>query len=82
MFAGHEGTEKASRIEAGTVVAREAVAVAWEASRAVRSRDTVTAAPSAPNKRPSAPVESDTPRSPQPPHASRGKSGSTGSMYG
>ena len=63
-FAGHEGTEKASRIEAGTVVACEVVAVAWEASRAVRSRDTVTATPSAPNKRPSAPVEFDTPRSP------------------
>ena len=32
-FAGHEGTEKASRIEAGTVVALEEVAVAREASR-------------------------------------------------
>ena len=32
-FAGHEGTEKASCIEAGTVVALEVVAVAREASR-------------------------------------------------
>ena len=48
----------------------EVVAVAGEASRAVRSRDTVTATPSAPNKRPSAPVESDTPRSP---HATAGQ---------
>ena len=64
-FAGHEGTEKASCIEAETVVAIEAVAVAWEASRAVRSTDTVTATPSAPNKRPAAHVEFDTPRSPQ-----------------
>ena len=44
-FAGHEGTEKASCIEAGNVVAFEVVAVAREASPAVRSRDTVTAAP-------------------------------------
>ena len=64
-FAGHEGTRQMSRIEAETVVAFEAVAVAWEASRAVRSTDTVTATPSAPNKRPAAHVESDTPRSPQ-----------------
>ena len=64
-FAGHEGTEKASCIEAETVVAREVVAVAREASPAVRSTDTVTATPSAPNKRPAAHVESDTPRSPQ-----------------
>ena len=64
-FAGHEGTEKASCIEAETVVAIEAVAVAWEASRAVRSTDTVTATPSAPNKRPAAHVDFDTPRSPQ-----------------
>ena len=69
-FAGHEGTEKASRIEAGTVVACEVVAVAREASRAVRSRDTVTATPSAPNKRPAAHVDSDTPRSP---HATAGQ---------
>ena len=64
-LAGHEGTEKASCIEAETVEAIEVVAVAWEASRAVRSTDTVTATPSAPNKRPAAHVESDTPRSPQ-----------------
>ena len=64
-LAGHEGTEKASCIEAETVVAREAVAVAREASPAVWSTDTVTATPSAPNKRPAAHVESDTPRSPQ-----------------
>ena len=64
-FAGHEGTEKASCIEAETVVALEVVAVAREASRAVRSTDTVTATPSAPNKRPAAHVDSDTPRSPQ-----------------
>ena len=65
MFAGHEGTEKASCIEAETVVAREVVAVAREASPAVRSTDTVTATPSAPNKRPAAHVDFDTPRSPQ-----------------
>ena len=64
-FAGHEGTEKASCIEAETVVAREVVAVAREASPAVRSTDTVTATPSASNKRPAAHVEFDTPRSPQ-----------------
>ena len=64
-FAGREGTRQMSCIEAETVVAREVVAVAWEASRAVRSTDTVTATPSAPNKRPAAHVESDTPRSPQ-----------------
>ena len=64
-FAGHERTKKASCIEAETVVALEVVAVAREASPAVRSRDTVTATPSAPNKRPAAHVESDTPRSPQ-----------------
>ena len=64
-FAGHEGTKKASLIEAETVVALEVVAVAREASPAVRSTDTVTATPSAPNKRPAAHVESDTPRSPQ-----------------
>ena len=39
-FAGHEGTQKASCIEAGTVVACEVVAVAWEASRAVHGRET------------------------------------------
>ena len=65
MFAGREGTRQMSCIEAETVVAFEVVAVAWEASRAVRSTDTVTATPSAPNKRPAAHVESDTPRSPQ-----------------
>ena len=65
MFAGHEGTRQMSCIEAETVEATEVVAVAWEASRAVRSTDTVTATPSAPNKRPAAHVESDTPRSPQ-----------------
>ena len=70
MFAGHEGTKKESCIEAETVEAIEVVAVAWEASRAVRSRDTVTATPSAPNKRPAAHVESDTPRSP---HATAGQ---------
>ena len=64
-FAGHDGTKKESLIEAETVVALEVVAVAREASPAVRSRDTVTATPSAPNKRPAAHVESDTPRSPQ-----------------
>ena len=64
-FAGHDGTKKESSVEAETVVALEAVAVAREASPAVRSGDTVTATPSAPNKRPAAHVESDTPRSPQ-----------------
>ena len=64
-FAGREGTRLMSCIEAETVVAIEAVAVAWEASRAVRSTDTVTATPSAPNKRPTAHVDTDTPRSPQ-----------------
>ena len=64
-FAGHDGTRQMSLIEAETVVAREAVAVAREASPAVRSTDTVTATPSAPNKRPAAHVDSDTPRSPQ-----------------
>ena len=64
-FAGHDGTKKESLIEAETVVALEVVAVAREASPAVRSTDTVTATPSAPNKRPAAHVESDTPRSPQ-----------------
>ena len=64
-FAGPEGTKKASCIEAETVMALEVVAVAREASPAVRSTDTVTATPSAPNKRPAAHVESDTPRSPQ-----------------
>ena len=72
-FAGHEGTEKVSCIEAETVVAFEVVAVAWEASRAVRSRDTVTATPSAPNKRPAAHVESDSPRSPRSPQATAGQ---------
>ena len=38
--ARHEGTEKASCIEAETVVALEAVAVAWEASRAVHGHET------------------------------------------
>ncbi|MDD9983866.1 MAG: hypothetical protein OXU81_21325, partial [Gammaproteobacteria bacterium] len=38
-FAGHEGTEKASCIEAETVVALEVVAVAWEASRAVHGHE-------------------------------------------
>ena len=65
MFAGREGTRQMSCIEAEPVVAFEVVAVAREASRAVRSTDTVTATPSAPNKRPAAHVESDTPRSPQ-----------------
>ena len=65
MFAGREGTRQMSCIEAETVVAFEVVAVAREASRAERSTDTVTATPSAPNKRPAAHVESDTPRSPQ-----------------
>ena len=65
MFAGREGTRQMSCIEAETVEAFEVVAVAREASRAVRSTDTVTATPSAPNKRPAAHVESDTPRSPQ-----------------
>ena len=64
-FAGREGTRQMSCIEAETVVAFEVVAVAWEASRAVRSTDTVTATPSAPNKRPAAHVDFDTPRSPQ-----------------
>ena len=39
-FAGHDGTEKASRIEAETVVAFEVVAVAWEASWAVHGHET------------------------------------------
>ena len=64
-FAGRDGTRQMSLIEAETVVAFEAVAVAREASPAVRSTDTVTATPSAPNKRPAAHVDSDTPRSPQ-----------------
>ena len=38
--ARHEGTEKASRIEAETVVVLEVVAVAWEASRAVHGHET------------------------------------------
>ena len=64
-FAGREGTRQMSCIEAETVEAIEVVAVAREASPAVRSTDTVTATPSAPKKRPAAHVESDTPRSPQ-----------------
>ena len=65
MFAGREGTRQMSCIEAETVEALEVVAVAREASPAVRSTDTVTATPSAPNKRPAAHVDFDTPRSPQ-----------------
>ena len=38
-FAGHDGTEKASCIEAETVVALEVVAVAREASRAVHGHE-------------------------------------------
>ena len=64
--AGHDGTEKASCIEAETVVAHEVVAGGLGGIPGrTRSRDTVAATPSAPNKRPSAHVEFDTPRSPQ-----------------
>ena len=51
-----------SLIEAGTVVATEAVAVAGEASPATRDRDPVAATPSTPNKRPAANVGNGAPR--------------------
>ena len=51
-----------SSIEAGTVVAAEAVAVAGEASPATRDRDPVAATPSTPNKRPAANVGNGAPR--------------------
>ena len=38
-FAGHDGTQQKSCIEAETVVALEVVAVAWEASRAVHGHE-------------------------------------------
>ena len=52
---GTTGQEK-SLIEAGTVVASEVVAAAWEASLATWCRDTAAKTPSTPNKRPLAHV--------------------------